>query len=411
MSQSDSRYTLLYKRPHTARPQSHFSLKEFKAYTALLQEFESGPFALDFEANTNKPHRKDLWVRCMALANDNHVVAVDFRGALEEDMVWMWDWLADQELVTFNHIYEGGVMYNKTRRLVAPLVDVYIAFKALGGKKYSDSVCGHSLKWAQVELLGWSEKGNVELEKYMETNNYTWPDIKKFDRDILLHYNGLDADSTWALYGILKDTVKRCWDTWGEHFGPWHTEDCLSMTMMWVEALDAGMPIDLDQLHSYTAHCLSLKSRVQDLFFEHELIAPGVKEYNDKYVADILDVHESYIKVTKSGKVSVNWQNRLDQHKAAQGINHFNLNSPAQLKWLLYSSAGIQAPKADMSTDAESLNQIGEVGELLLEYRGAVSELKFLTQLGDGMEDGILHPNIVAAGTETMRAVSREDIK
>lgn len=409
MSQSDSKYTLLYKRPTPARAQTHYDLAEFR--TSDLSHFEAGPFALDFEANTNKPHRKDLWLRSMAIANDNEVVAIDFKDCSQEDLDWCLGWVSRQEMVTFNHIYEGGLLLNKTGLLTAPLVDVYSAFKALGGKKYADSVAGHSLKSAQVELLGWAEKGNAGLEEHKEAMNYGWEDIAKYDKDIILHYNGLDADSTWALYGILKDTVKRHWDTWGEHFGSWHSEDCLNMTMLWVEALNTGMPIDLEQLTQYTEHCTQLKQRSYDLFMEHELIAPGIKEYNDAHLSAILDVHDNYIKVTKSGKVSANWQIRLDQHEASKNINHFNLNSWQQLQWLLYDKAGIRSPKANMSTDKESLQQIGEVGEMLLAYREAKTELQFLNQLSVLEEEGILYPNIVVPGTDTMRCTSREDIK
>ena len=64
-----------------------------------------------------------------------------------------------------------------------------------------------------------------------------------------------------------------------------------------------------------------------------------------------------------------------------------------------------------MSTDKESLQQIGEVGEILLQYREAKTELQFLNQLTELEEGGILHPNVVVPGTDTMRCVSREEIK
>jgi hypothetical protein len=411
MSQSDSRYTLLYKRPTPARKQIHYTLEEFRDSPDIIEAFEAGPFALDFEANTNKPQAKDLWVRSVALANDDYVIAIDFNEGSEKDLQWVWAWMATQEMITFNHIYEGGVIYAKTGLIVAPLVDVYLAFKALGGKKYFDSPIGHSLKMAQVELLGWHEKGDAELDEYKTKMGYDWADIKKYDKGIILHYNGLDADSTWALYKLLKDTVKRHWDTWGEHFGDWHTEDVLNMNDLWVEALQEGMPLDMPQLHSYTEECAVSKEEYHSRFMSHELIAPGIKEYNDKYLAEIITVHDKYIKVTKAGKVSANWQKRLDAYKEAEGGNHFNLNSPLQLRWLLYDSAGIQSPKPDLSTDKESLNQIGEVGELLLGYRSAKTELQFLNQLAANEIDGKIYPNIVVMGTDTTRAVSRESIK
>jgi DNA polymerase I-like protein with 3'-5' exonuclease and polymerase domains len=411
MSQSDSRYTLLYKRPTPARPQSHFTLKEFKASTELIKVFETGPFTLDFEANTNKPQAKDLWVRSVAFANADHVVAIDFKDASDYDLQWMWQWMAAQEIITFNHVYEGGLFRAKAGIIVAPLVDVYLAFKALGGKKYFDSPIGHSLKMAQVELLGWHEKGDAELDEYKAKMGYDWSDIKKFSKDIILHYNGLDADSTWALYMILKDTVKRHWDTWGEHFGEWHTQDVLNMNDLWVEALHEGMHLDMDQLHSYTEECAISKDEYHESFMSHELIAPGIKAFNDKYLADILEVHDKYIKETKTGKVSANWQKRLDAHKEAEGVNQFNLNSPNQLRWLLYDSAGIQSPKPDLSTDKESLQQIGEVGEILLGYRLAKTELQFLHQLKANEVGGKIYPNVVVMGTDTGRAVSREKIK
>lgn len=365
--------------------------------------------AFDFEANTNKPQHKDLYIRSVAFANDDAVVCVDFLDCSSEDWEWFLKWVCEQRLIAFNALYDHGLLYAKTGKLVEPHADLYVAFKSLGGKKDSkDALATHSLKAAQVRLLEWEDKGNDEIKDYMRSNDYTWADVKKFDSEILLRYNGYDADSTWSLYQLIRELVKEHWETWGQHFNEWHKEECVGAVMLWIEALHHGMPIDEEQLASHTAECE--KSRDAHLidFLNHEMLREGVDAYNKQVVDEIRKTEPT--KYRKDGQITARWNKWLRKLEAAENINHFNTNSPKQLQWLLYGYAGITPPKENMSTDAESLNDIGEVGQLLLDHRKMVTELKFAKQLADSNKDGVFYPNVVYPGTDTGRVVSREEI-
>jgi hypothetical protein len=362
--------------------------------------------SLDFEANTKRPEDPNLYIRTVALANDSLVVGIDFLNCAAADWDWMMGWLCEQQLVVFNCLYDHALIYRKARRLVSPHADCYIAFKMLGGKKYIDANVGHSLKWAQVELLGWDAMGDSEIDAYMEANGLTWEEVRKFDREILLRYNCLDADSTWALYKLFQDLCKEHWDTWGQYFGAWHREDCLTAALAWIEAIDAGMPVDEDQLRVYTDMCTRDKDKYLQAFMEHPLLKDGIREYNEKHCASIWDNPPT--QYTKDGRLTANWVKRQAKYEAALKENHFNTNSPQQLQWLLYGHAKIASPKPNLSTDAESLQQIGEVGQLLLSYRNMVTELKFLTQLTDNNMSGVFHPSVRFPATKTGRVASGE---
>ena len=353
--------------------------------------------------------REDLYVRSIAMANDDVVVAVDFKDAAEEDMEWFWLWLVEQQLIVFNVMYDHGIIYNKTGKLVKPLACMYTAFKFLGGKKYSDSAARHSLKWAQTELLGWEQMGNDEIKTYMKDEKLTWEDVEQFDEDILLHYNGLDADATWSLYLIVKNLVRQNWDTWGEYFSEWHQDDCLTISMLWIESLQEGLPIDQDQLVIHHKECVDGTEVAKEEFFAAEEVAGGILEYNQKAAEAMRDAPMKN-KFKKNGEPTKHWANRLAKYEENIKLNHFNLNSPPQLKWLLYEYAKLVPPKPTGSTDKESLGQLGHIGDLILNYRSWNTELKFAKQLVGSNNNGVLYPNVVFPGTDTGRVVSREEI-
>lgn len=405
---SNSVYQLLNKRPSPPRAQVHMSLHEFRnsTYPPALGQ---GVFALDFEANTNKPQAEDLYIRTMAVSNDDCVVGVDFLGCNDEDWEWLWQWLPQQKLIVFNAMYDHALIHRTCNQLITPHVDLYVAFKKLGGKKkFTDSMATHSLKSAQVYLLGWQDKGNDEIKEYMKSNGLTWRDVREFDRDLLLRYNCLDADSTWELYQLFRGLVQDHQEGWGQFFGQWHREDCLTATMLWIEALSYGLPIDEVQLEAHRAECQEKKDSYLEQFMNHPKLKDGIASYN-KNVVDTLKAAEPP-KFRKDGQVTSRWSKWLDKVVEADRTNHFNTNSVQQLQWLLYEYAKIPPPKDNLSTDAESLNSIGEVGQLLLKHRSMVTELKFAKQLAENNTSGKFYPNVIYPGTDTGRVVSREEI-
>ena len=406
---TNSPYQLLNKRPSPPREQLHMCLHEF-INSFYPSAFGQGAFALDFEANTNKPHSTDLFIRTMALANDEYVVGVDFLGCSDTDWGWLMEWLPQQKLIVFNAMYDNALLLRKSGRLVPPQVDLYIAFKKLGGKKKStDHKATHSLKSAQVYILDWQDKGNDEIAEYMKKHQLTWSDIRKFDQDILLRYNCLDADSTWALYQVFKELIAEHQENWGQYFGQWHREECLTAAALWIESLSHGLPIDEGQLESHRLDCQEKRDYYLTQFFDHPQIKDGVALYNATIVENLKAAEPP--KHKKNGDIQVRWLKWATKVKEAAAVNHFNTNSVQQLRWLLYGYAKIAPPKGTLSTDAEALNSIGEVGQLLLNYRSMTTELKFVTQLAENNTDGKFYPRVVYPGTETGRVVSREEIR
>lgn len=351
------------------------------------------------------------------MANDDLVVGVDFLGCSDEDWQWFLDWVVSQDIVSYNSMYDHGLIYAKTGKLVPPFMDCYGVFKSLGGKKRSDIPTSYGLKAAQIDLLDWEAQGNDEIKEYMTTNSYTWSDVKQFDRDILLTYNCLDADSTWSLYKKFKGIIEDHTGTWGDYYLDWVQQDCAQEVLLWIEALNQGMPIDETQLHDYAKECEELRDSLCSQFMNHEQLRDGVALYNKLVVESIWENPPQQFR--KDGELTHHWRSRQKKYEEAKEVNHLNLNSPKQLGWLLFEYAKIPPPKYNKdkrgnattpSTDAESLNNIGEVGELLLSYRNKVTELKFLTQLTDNNTNGVFHPSVVLPGTETGRVTSREDI-
>lgn len=411
---SNSAYQLLNKRPSPPRPQVHMSLHDFKN-SSYPRALGHGAFALDFEANTNKPHHPDLYVRTMAVSNNDCVVGVDFLGCSDDDWQWLMEWLPQQKLIVFNALYDNSVLYRKSghKGALAPYADLYVAFKKLGGKKkFTDRLATHSLKSAQVQLLGWQDKGNDEINEYMKQEGLSWADVKEFDSELLLRYNCLDADSTWSLYLLFKELAQEHSETWGQYFGQWHREECMTSVALWVEALSYGLPIDEAQLEVHRQDCERNKDLYLQQFMNHPQLKEGIAAYNKQVVDNLRSVEPP--KHKKDGQITARWHKWAYKLEGAENTNHFNTNSVPQLQWLLYEYAKLPVPKLSdagrPSTDAESLNAVGEIGQLLLNYRKMTTELKFVTQLADNNINGVFYPSTIYPGTDTGRVVSREDI-
>ncbi len=363
---------------------------------------------MDFETNTIKWHSPDLYVRSVALSNDDVVLAVDFLGATEAELEWWWSWCTKQKFILHNAQFDNGVIYHKTGVLLTPHADTFILFKMLGGKVHSHFEVGHGLKDAQEHVLGWPIRGDGELHQYMTETGLTWDRVKEFNWDILGYYNAYDADSTWQLYKIFKQMFEDQ-EEWGQTCIPWHQEDCLNECMMQIEAIYHGLDVDEEKSIEYTEYCQEeLKRRTKD-FYDFPDFADHLADYETRAIAAIADTMPN--QYNKDGKtVSKNWIKKQAKLEAAKEVRHFNLNSPQQLAVLLYDAAGYFSDQG-RTTKKDVLKTMGKGGALILSIREMNTELKFLAQLKYNTKEGKLTPTVMYPATITGRVSSKEEVK
>lgn len=344
------------------------------------------------------------------MANAEYVYAVDCKDRDDEDWKWLCDWLPNQKLIVFNMLYEIPVLKILTGKWVTPAMDCYMLMKFLGGPHTSDLQVRHGLKAAMVEILEWSRNDTL-LKEYMKQNKYSWADVEKIDWDILAEYNALDADATWQLYLYFKELTEKYWDTWGQHLPDWHRDDCINAGMMQAESIINGLKIDEGNLEEYFAECTVNKQDLYSQFMNHELLSPFIAEYNRKTVDQLREKMPD--KYTRGNKLSKVWERRQEKIAIESAKNHFNIQSPRQLAWLLFEKANFKPLKfgtAGPSVDKETQQSMGPVGQLLLRHKALTTELKFLSQLRSNNTSGRLHPKVIFPGTDTGRVVSREEI-
>lgn len=367
--------------------------------------------AMDFEANTADPYIAELDVRCVSFANDNHVVSIDLHaGGTEQEFAEFREWLVNQQMIAHNTKYDFGVIYAKTGKLVMPYADTFGAF----GHLANDERRSWGLKAAQVDILGWDVRGDKEFNEYKRSNNLDWSDIDKFDFSILGKYNCYDTDSTWQLFKHMEYVVATYSDTWGQYFWEAHREDYLTEVLLQIEAQFEGIPVDVVNLTKFGAELDGRIYSSKAKFLEHQDIKPHIDEYN----RSVIEKEEGKNKpqFTKSGDISKNWIKWQPKLELVRNTFHFNMNSPAQLKWLFFNKMKIEPTQfsettGEPSTSKKALKELGVYGGMLLTYRDYVTIRGFVTQLINVEMDGIFHPNVVLPSTVTGRAASKELIK
>lgn len=100
---------------------------------------------------------------------------------------------------------------------------------------------GYGLKDAQIEILGWAAKGNIELEEQVASRGGGKGDMYLAELDVLSKYAVLDASSTAELYLKLKPFFD-------EHDYWWMLEDMVKYSWLLQQCTDAGIRVDVDGL-------------------------------------------------------------------------------------------------------------------------------------------------------------------
>jgi DNA polymerase-1 len=110
---------------------------------------------------------------------------------------------------------------------------------------------------------------------------------------------------------------------------------------------------------------------------------------------------------TKDGKVTARYTKWLEKCRQYQQVQHFNLDSNSHLKWLFFDRMRLpvleRTEKGEPSVGKKTLNKMGGVAKILLEYRSQRDVRKFLTSLEENQIDGKFRPSYKVVGTVSSR--------
>ncbi len=285
----------------------------------------------------------------------------------------------------------------------------YAAYKHLASEGYAGQKW--DLKSAQVEMLGWSDKGDVELVEWLEANKLTKSEMWKAPKDILGKYCALDAESTWQLYNhVLLPAVKR--------FRAYEDYHARFLDLVWHvrEMRMEGIHVDHESLQAYRDELTERIKTKRQAFFSHPNVGPNVDAFNQRvFQEEVLakepakykkgdELGSEPPKFKKDGGLSQNWvkwdarrqelENRvpevsqtwLNWEKKMETYKHaltqlepevdlglFNPQSSKHKQWLFYEVLQYEVKvytsnenNPQPAVDEEALQGFGEEGQLLI---------------------------------------------
>ncbi len=356
------------------------------------------PIALDFEMTGLDPRAPGAAITAASFSwQHDQAYAVH----LDEHSTDFWDWAAGHKggFIFHNAVFDmmwAQASVGVTLPLKACTLTMFraIANEGVPGQAYG-------LKTAMTNLLGWDADNTDELSAWLETNDLKKKDMHKAPWSILGKYAALDAGATFQLYHFFIDQLTKV--PVGETLYDYIHNDLVVLTNLVVEQNKYGILVDKEQLDNYRDQLQAEIDSWAAKFVAIPEVATGISAYNEKYMEDFRRT-EPTAKMTKAGVETANYT-KWKQKLAERAIeNHFNIDSPSQLQWLLYTHMGLKSikgtEKGANSVDKSTLKTLGEPGKILAEYRIVRDILKFVTAVGNlSEESGKIFPLYNIYGT------------
>ena len=414
--------------------------KELNLY---LERSLSSPLVIDFET-TGLNVKEDVPVGVgIADALFPEGVYFNLKNATHTLQMKLASRLIDRKLIAHNVTFDGGILARWIGDEACTHWPWYACTYGLYRQLSNEGFAGQEwgLKQAQMDLLLWDDKGDVELDKWLVKHGHVKGRDKRADKgkmhlaptSILGYYGGLDCQSTWALWKLFEDSLKDDPDQKTYHHGPY-----MNLIRLITEEYFRGMRVDSKQLLAYRETLIADIEELKNEFLYNSPAKDAIREYNAEVVQKMMEGLPD--KYTKTGQLSKNWVKRMEKVKAARGVNHFNLRSKAkQLNWLFYErlfpkweevteidwrgkekhwidiDIGKDLPlrakrgklKKDgtfsIQLDKNVLPFLGEAGKILLQYNTLDTELGYLNSMLETLVDDVHYTQMRPSGTVTDR--------
>ena len=356
-----------------------------KTLSALFDD--ASYIAVDLETKGTKAHSNDDFIVGLGVSSHRSIVYFDFLSNSQAANWAVLEWLETPrlKLIAHNVFFDAAFLLSYTGKWLNWQVCTYGMYKQLANEGFNGQSWG--LKAAQVQLLEWEAKGDVELDEWLVTNKYITTAYKKgisdeellasFNKgdirvdksqmwrappDILGYYCGLDCAATYQLFAsVFLPAVKG--QVFEDKYLAYH-EMFLTNVRLLVEQQLSGISIDKPRLMEYYEGLEDrIKGRLED-FLTNDGIKPLVEEFNRERLSEIeakeptkykkrpkLGVEPD--KLTKAGKpskswekwdakrikleteepeVSKSWDNWNDKYQAAKDKMFFNPGSNKHLR-------------------------------------------------------------------------------
>lgn len=364
-----------------------------KDVSQLLHQL-SGIIAVDIETKGQQAANADCEIVGIGIADHAHILYFDLvtNGKEVNDELYKFLKEYDQGMVGHNIFFDGAFLQRECGKWIGWSHDTYALYKQLANEGHKGQKWG--LKDAQLQLLGWDVKGDVQLNEWLVRNGYFTsiskeqenkeqvliedfngkgprygrPDKSEMWRapaEILGFYCALDAASTWQLlHEVFFPSIEG--QPWEAVFRRYHDVFVENVRLM-VDQQLKGITIDVDMLEAYSKQLEEEISHHRDEFINHPAVRPYADEKNQEKIQEIINAEPvKYKKIKwpkepkqfkKDGTVSKaylnweakmkelqergpeitipyqNWEAKVEEAKKTEWLNP---NSSQQLQWLFY---------------------------------------------------------------------------
>jgi len=284
------------------------------------------------------------------------------------------------------------------------------------------------LKDSMVQLLGWPESNEENLDKWLIENEYVrsisksekdgyyyYPEKERWlapekgemwraPSDILGSYCCLDAYGTIELYEkVLTEVLD------SEDFGDFYDEYSkwmLRLILKTIEQQLKGIEIDVEQVQRHFESLQKQIAETEQQLITHPEVVPSIQKYNQMQVNELIKKEpKQFKKDGQRSKLHKNWAAKVEE---AKQTNYFNLNSSQQKQWLFYEELKFpilrETESGQAAIDGKALLGFGEVGNLFTKLTHLTKELGYVEKCLELTKDtGLLHPQLRVPGTLTGR--------
>ncbi len=415
---------------------------------------------IDYETKGNQPHKDDTYVIGIGLSNSLGSIYIDLRTSYKK----CWDdfcyFIFESNIACGAHnvAFDGlwslrdfGLWFNWA-------VCTYGAYRHLASEGFNGQKWG--LKSVQVDVLGWEETNEAELDQWLIDNGYKLQsgnaDKTKMHLappDILGYYCALDAESTYLFYTyILKPLFQKF-----KQYQAYHTTYFLNLVRSISEGYLRGIEIDRAKMQAYSAKLTEQITERQHAFYRGD-IEEAVKSFNEMKLQELRsrEPHPAYKKreelgleppkYRKDGQLSstwkrwnekrerlaatppqetlhhINWRKRLEratdlagryaslsaeEMEEAVNLELFNIKSSKQKAWLFYNALGYQPVKytetGEPAIDDSALRLLGQQGKSLIEINELIKEKSYVDAALEYAHRDVIHVALKIPGTLTGR--------
>jgi len=463
-------FALLKPKDVPARWGAQHSFLPLSELEEIIKEHNDCTTIIDLETRGND---------VSAPAEESYVVGVGISshwGTYYAEVNGLGDWYAfvwalhdnAVPLVAHNVVFDGSYLTRDLARAIGSkdgfhkppayhnwLACTYATYRWLACEGWAGQQYG--LKKAMVELLGWPESNEKELEDWLIENKYTNKQGKadkgemwRAPAEILGKYCWLDAEATYLIWTEILEPVMNKFEVFN-NYRPQFMD--LIRHVIWQKL--RGIYIDKDELSKYKdaldVECVDLTNN----FYESDGVRDCIVSFNQALLAEQAAVEppkhkkapelgQEPSKYTKDGKLSKNWekweQKRVNLEKyvpeitipwkkwheknakieqlstevvpteESKDLGLFNIDSARHKQWLFYTGLKYEATmftnneeNPQPAVDEDALRMLVPHGPMLIKYNERNKIRSMVEGCLSKMRGDFLHVGLKCPGTYTGR--------